>query len=61
MCEKLLQYRQVFWKGGLFMKWTRVDLQKYEQAKEYIDTVIVPLAPFQIGALDATAKNADQL
>lgn len=42
------------------MKWTRVDLQKYEQAKEYIDTVIVPLAPFQIGALDATAKNADQ-
>lgn len=42
------------------MKWTRVDLEKYEQAKEYIDTVIVPLAPFQIGALEASAKNADQ-
>ncbi|MFD1065238.1 DUF2487 family protein [Oceanobacillus locisalsi] len=42
------------------MKWTSVDLQKYEQAKEYVDTVIVPLAPFQIGALDASAKQADQ-
>ncbi|WP_152654607.1 DUF2487 family protein [Oceanobacillus sp. CFH 90083] len=42
------------------MKWTNVDLQKYDQAKEYIDTVIVPLAPFQIGALEASAKNADQ-
>ncbi|WP_080874379.1 DUF2487 family protein [Oceanobacillus timonensis] len=42
------------------MKWTSVDLQKYEQAKEYVDTVVVPLAPFQIGALDASAKQADQ-
>lgn len=42
------------------MKWTSVDLQKYDQAKEYIDTVIVPLAPFQIDALEASAKNADQ-
>lgn len=42
------------------MKWTSVDLQKYDQAKEYIDTIIVPLAPFQIGALEASAKNADQ-
>ncbi|MFD1450000.1 MULTISPECIES: DUF2487 family protein [Oceanobacillus] len=42
------------------MKWTSVDLQKYNQAKEYIDTIIVPLAPFQIGALEASAKNADQ-
>lgn len=42
------------------MKWTSVDLQKYDQAKGYIDTIIVPLAPFQIGALEASAKNADQ-
>ncbi|WP_040981380.1 DUF2487 family protein [Oceanobacillus jeddahense] len=42
------------------MKWTSVDLQKYEQAKEYVDTVIVPLAPFQVGALEASAKQADQ-
>ncbi|GIO22632.1 DUF2487 family protein [Oceanobacillus sp. J11TS1] len=42
------------------MKWTSMDLQKYDQAKEYIDTIIVPLAPFQIGALEPSAKNADQ-
>lgn len=38
------------------MKWTSIDLQKYVQAKEYIDTAIVPLAPFQIDALE----SADQ-
>ncbi|AIF43577.1 DUF2487 family protein [Virgibacillus sp. SK37] len=29
------------------MKWKKADLQQYVQAKEYIDTIILPLAPFQ--------------
>lgn len=42
------------------MKWTSLDLQKYDQAKEYIDTVIIPLAPFQIGSIESSIKHADQ-
>lgn len=30
------------------MKWNAVDLEKYKAAKEYIDTVIIPLQSFQI-------------
>jgi len=30
------------------MRWRKADLQKYIQEKEYIDTAIVPLMPFQI-------------
>ncbi|HLR65112.1 MAG TPA: DUF2487 family protein [Pseudogracilibacillus sp.] len=30
------------------MKWTVEDLEKYVQAKEYIDTLIIPLIPFQL-------------
>lgn len=30
------------------MKWNAVDLAKYKEAKEYIDTVIIPLQKFQI-------------
>lgn len=30
------------------MKWTKNDIVKYEGAKEYIDTLLIPLAPFQI-------------
>lgn len=28
------------------MKWVNKDLQQYIQAKEYVDTIIVPLLPF---------------
>lgn len=30
------------------MKWKVDDLEKYIEAKEYIDTVIIPLMPFQL-------------
>jgi len=30
------------------MKWKKEDLKQYVQAKEYIDTVIIPLIPFQL-------------
>lgn len=30
------------------MRWNAVDLEKYKEAKEYIDTVIIPLQGFQI-------------
>lgn len=30
------------------MRWTTEDLEKYIQAKEYIDTVIIPLQAFQM-------------
>lgn len=30
------------------MKWHAADLEKYKEAKEYIDTVIIPLQKFQI-------------
>ncbi|MBT2214257.1 DUF2487 family protein [Virgibacillus dakarensis] len=30
------------------MQWVKQDLQQYIQAKEYVDTVIIPLIPFQL-------------
>ncbi|NLI68777.1 MAG: DUF2487 family protein [Bacilli bacterium] len=30
------------------MKWLRKDLEKYVQAKEYVDTVIIPVQMFQV-------------
>ncbi|WP_284141299.1 MULTISPECIES: YpiF family protein [unclassified Virgibacillus] len=29
------------------MKWKKADVEKYVQAKEYIDTILLPLIPFQ--------------
>lgn len=30
------------------MKWIEADLEKYIQAKEYVDTILIPLLPFQL-------------
>ena len=38
------------------MKWFQDDLQKYGQAKEYIDTLLIPLQKFQISD-DANIQN----
>ena len=35
------------------MKWKKDDLQKYVQAKEYIDTILMPLVPFQLSDEDS--------
>lgn len=42
------------------MKWTSNDLQKYLQAKEYIDTVIIPVQGFQLQQEKSVEKDAFQ-
>lgn len=42
------------------MKWNAHDLQQYKQAKEYIDTVLVPLIPFQFSNDNRLEKLALQ-
>ena len=42
------------------MKWNNTDLEKYIQAKEFIDTVIIPLQPFQIENDSNLPKEAFQ-
>lgn len=40
------------------MKWKTDDLKKYVQAKEYIDTVIIPLQPFHFSEESSLEKDA---
>ncbi len=42
------------------MKWTSEDLKKYVQAKEYIDTAIIPVQGFQMNQEKEMAKDAIQ-
>lgn len=42
------------------MKWRNKDLAQYVQAKEYIDTIIIPLIPFQMNLDDELEKDAFQ-
>ncbi len=42
------------------MKWTPEDLQKYVQAKEYIDTAIIPVLGFQMNDEKKLEKEAFQ-
>lgn len=42
------------------MKWIDHDLQQYIQAKEYVDTVLIPLVPFHFTNDASLAKNARQ-
>lgn len=30
------------------MRWLKEDVEKYVQAKEYVDTVVIPVLPFQL-------------
>ncbi|SES80407.1 Protein of unknown function [Oceanobacillus limi] len=40
------------------MKWNEQDIEKYLSAKEYIDTVIFPLIPFELSQDSTAGKNA---
>ncbi len=40
------------------MKWFQNDLQKYGQAKEYIDTLLIPLQGFHFSENDDLMKDA---
>ncbi|WP_087971522.1 YpiF family protein [Oceanobacillus rekensis] len=42
------------------MKWKRSDLQQYVQAKEYIDTILLPLVPIQLSNDEETDKYSAQ-
>ncbi|HEY4602504.1 MAG TPA: DUF2487 family protein [Cerasibacillus sp.] len=42
------------------MKWQQDDLSKYVTAKEYIDTILLPLHPFQLSNEDELVKHAYQ-
>lgn len=42
------------------MQWVEKDLLQYIQAKEYVDTIFVPLTPFHLSNDTELAKNAFQ-
>lgn len=42
------------------MKWTKDNLKQYVQAKEYVDTIVLPLIPFHISGETDMEKNAFQ-
>lgn len=42
------------------MKWIKEDIEKYIQAKEYIDTLIIPLLPFDLSEDKEMPKIAFQ-
>lgn len=42
------------------MKWKPEDLKQYVQAKEYIDSIIIPLQPFHISDEASLPKDASQ-
>lgn len=43
------------------MRWIKKDLERYVEAKEYIDTLLVPLLPFEFSNDPHIAKNAFQI
>lgn len=40
------------------MKWRKQDIDKYVEAKEYIDTAIIPVQTFQLSHEDQLAKDS---
>lgn len=42
------------------MRWIKKDIQQYIQAKEYVDTIIVPLVPFHLSNDTELAKSGFQ-
>lgn len=42
------------------MKWAKSDLSQYKEAKEYVDTLLVPLIPFQLSNDKTYEKEAFQ-
>lgn len=44
----------------LYMKWNNEELTRYVQAKEYVDTILLPLIPFQFSDDEASVKTSFQ-
>jgi len=43
------------------VKWVNKDLEKYLTAKEYVDTAVIPLQPFQLSSDSNMGEDAFQL
>lgn len=42
------------------MQWSKQDLEQYIQAKEYVDTLIIPLLPYQLSHESNVGQDAFQ-
>src|SRR5690625_7419983 len=42
------------------MKWNKASLEQYVQAKEYVDTLVIPLSPFHLSQDSDLKKSAFQ-
>lgn len=42
------------------MKWTKTDMERYKDAKEFVDTLLIPLSPFEIGDDSSLEKDSFQ-
>ena len=42
------------------MQWKNVDIERYREAKTYIDTLFMPLIPFQLSSDDDLGKHTFQ-
>ncbi|GGA61376.1 DUF2487 family protein [Ornithinibacillus halotolerans] len=42
------------------MQWTSMDMEKYLSAKEYIDTAIIPIIPFQLSHETTIGKSTSK-
>lgn len=42
------------------MKWKKSDIKQYNQAKEFVDTILVPLIPFHLSNDNELEKSAYQ-
>lgn len=42
------------------MKWTKTDMEKYKDAKEFVDTLLIPLSPFELGDDASLEKHSFQ-
>src|SRR5699024_5958493 len=42
------------------MQWVKSDLEQYIHAKEYVDTLVVPLLPYQLSHGSALSQDAFQ-
>ncbi|WP_286191247.1 YpiF family protein [Virgibacillus salexigens] len=47
-------------KADSYMKWKKADVAQYLEAKEYIDTILIPLIPYQMTGDTELEKNAFQ-
>jgi len=55
-----LYARKLRKKGNCLVRWSNEDLSKYTQAKEYIDTILIPLQAFHFSNETSLTNDAFQ-